>query len=228
MTSIRRCLSAFFILGFLVATAAGAGIPVGGRILSPGGEPLEGVTVGLEPILPGYQRVEMRLGGAARAEPAVRTQSGHDGYFELIAPRPDAWKVTAEEPGYVSMELLLEPLHEALELPPAELQPASVLEIKVFDPSEQPIPARVALYDTRRRHGAWRTRLRLAEAGDDGTVHLPWEGGEKLRIEALGPSHPLLFFNHTDEKGGDSVSLTLPSGVAGTVRVEVGGALRRG
>ncbi len=218
MVSTFRWLSRLFVLGLLLATAAGAEILIGGRVTGPGGKGVDGANVALEPILPGYQRVEMRLGGASRAEPAVRSRSGRDGYFELTAPRPGAWKVTAEASGYVDMEFLLEPLHEAVELPPAQLQPASALEIKVFDPLKKPVPARVGLYDTRRRQG-WRNRLRLAETGDGGIVRLPRERGEVLRIEVLGPSHPLLFFNHADEKENDFVGVTIQPGVAGKVRV---------
>lgn len=224
MVRLHRFLFCFAV--FAAGAAGGAEIPVGGQVVDSGGRGLEGIRVGLEPIPPDFDRVDARLDGRVGPGPEVEATTDADGYFELAAPRLGAWKVVVA-PGYgdrlgryVAEEHLLRPLAGPTELPPVELQPAAVIEVKVLDEDGKPADARLGLSDARGWRDGWRTRLRLARSGEEGVARLALGAEEKPRLEVLGPSHPLVIFSGDEIPRSGSAEIRLPpGGVAGSAVV---------
>ena len=199
----------------LPAAVSAAGIPIIGQVLGPDGDPREKVRVHLEPIPATYERAVLRLQGKPGPEPVATTRTGDDGTFELEAPEADMWKVVVTAPEMLTAELRLLPLVEATVLPVLELKPAADLEVRLKGADGKPCPGAVGATALGVR-GPWRPLLRLATAGEDGVAHLPLGKGEKIQLEVLGDGHPLKVYELWDET---SVTLELPAGVAGTVRI---------
>ena len=137
MSRLHRFLCCLAAATAMNATAV-AEIPIGGQILGPDGQGLRGIRVGLESIKTDFERVETRLNGEVGPPFETEVTTDGEGYFELAAPRPGAWKVVvalenAEVPAYVAAERILRPLYEPTELPPLMLQPASVLEVRILE-----------------------------------------------------------------------------------------------
>ena len=224
---LHRALTLTLLLFTLPAAVAAAGIPIIGQVLDPGGKPRAKVGVHLEPIPATYERAVLRLEGKPGPEPVVTTRTGEDGTFELEAPEAGMWKVVVTAPGMLTAELRLLPAVEATVLPALKLTPAADLEVRLKGADGKPCPGAVGATALGVR-SPWRPQLRLATAGEDGVAHLPLGKGEKIQLEVLGDGHPLKVFELWDET---SVTLDLPAGVAGTVRITdqqkrpLGGAL---
>ncbi len=192
-----------------------AAIPIVGQVLGPGGEPQPKAGVRLEPIPATYERAVLRLEGRPGPEPVERTRTDAEGMFELDAPEAGMWKVVVSAPKMLAAELRLLPLVEATVLPAFKLTRAADLEVRLVDTEGQPRPGMVGAVALGVR-GPWRPHLRLATAGEDGVAHLPLGKDEKIQLEVLADGHPLVVFELFDET---SVTIDLPAGVAGTVRI---------
>ena len=193
-----------------------ADIPVLGTVLGPGGEAISKAEVRLEPIPPTYERAVLRLAGKAGPEPVGRTRTGVDGTFQIAAPEAGMWKVVVSAPGMLSAEHRLIPLVEETVLPAVEMTPAADLEVRLVDAQGKPRPGAVGAYTLGIRGDSWRPQLRLAVAGEDGVAHLPLGRDERIHLEVLADGHPLVVYEVIDES---SVTIDLPVGVAGTVRI---------
>ena len=198
-----------------VVTPAAA-IPIVGRILGPDGEPRPKVEVRLEPIPATYERARLRMDGRPGPHPVASTRTGADGTFEIAAPEAGMWKVVVSAPGHLTIERRLIPLVEPAVLQPVELTPAADLEVRLVDAEGKPRPGAVGAYTLGIRNDAWRPQLRLATAGGDGVARLQLGRDEKISLEVLADGHPLDVYELYDES---SVTITVPAGVSGTVRV---------
>ncbi len=223
VTSPRRGANAtlamllFYALSAIAPKALpAAGIPILGQILGPDGKPRAKAEVRLESIPPTYERARLRLEGQPGPDPVARTRTGTDGTFELAAPEAGMWKVVVSAPGVLTTERRLITLVEETALPPVRLAPAADLMVRLVDSKGKPRPGTVGAYTLGARTDAWRPQLRLARAGEDGVAHLPLGQGEKIQLEVLADGHPLAVFELFDES---SVTIDLPVGIAGTVRV---------
>ncbi len=212
---LHRVLTSTLLLFALPAALLASDIPIAGRVLTAGGEPAAKAEVWLEPIPPTYERAVLRLAGRAGPDAVATTRADADGNFELAAPAAGMWKVVVSAPGMLTVERRLVPVVEATALTPVRLTPAADLEVRLVDAQGKPRPGRVGAFAVEVRD-AWRPRLRLADAGEDGVARLPLGANEKIQLEVLAGGGPLAVFKVYDET---SVTLDVPDGVAGTVRV---------
>ena len=211
-----RALKLTLILQLLPTVLAATGIPIISRVLEPGGEPLAGVEVGLEPIPSAYERSRLRLAGQLAPESVARSRTGVDGTFELIAPEAGMWKVVVSSSDFLSMEYRLIGLVEPATLPTLELAPAANLEVRLVDTTGAPLAGVVGATTVGLRDPGWKPRPRLTRAGTDGIARLPLGGEERIRLEVLADGYPLVL----DEVFGESsVEIQVPAGVARTARI---------
>lgn len=244
-----RSRYALVLLLAFTSVFAGAGpvqaeaVRVSGRVTAEGGRPLAGARVTLSRPVASCVWVE----GSAAADrpvdqraplpplpplppvpplvPIAQAAAGADGRFLLQAPEPGIWLLTAEAPGHVARELLLDPLLEPVELTPAVLPRDVGLEVRVAGP-EGPVAARVLAipevrpqlwFDPSQVRERWRSPARRAAAlAGPGVLRLPWSAGERLRLVAAAPG---LALTQTDVEAGTPVRLALSAGPVRAVRV---------
>ncbi len=211
-----RALKLTLILQLLPTVLAATGIPIISRVLEPGGEPLAGIEVGLEPVASAYERSRLRLAGQLAPESVARSRTGVDGTFELIAPEAGMWKVVVSSSGFLSMEYRLVGLVEPATLPTLELVPAENLEVRLVDPAGAPLAGAVGATTVDLRDLGWKPQSRLTRAGTDGIVRLPLGRQETIRLEVLADGYPLV----QDEVFGESsVEIQVPAGVTRMARI---------
>jgi Carboxypeptidase regulatory-like domain len=222
------------------ASAQAETVRVSGRVTAEDGRPLAGARVTLSrPAAscvwvegsaaadrPAEQRAPLPpLPPATPFVPTAQAAAGADGRFLLQAPEPGIWLLTAEAPGHLARELLLDALLEPVELDPAVLPRDIGLEVWVAGP-EGPVAARVlAVPEVRPQTwfdaGAapasdWRSPARrLAGPTASGILRLPWSAGERLRLVAAAPG---LALTQTDVEAGTPVRLALSAGPVRAVR----------
>lgn len=213
---LHRAVTLTLLLSLLPVVLPATGIPIVGRILGPDGEPKPKVEVHVEAILSTYERARLRLLGRPGPDPVARVRTSTDGTFELSVAEAGMWKVVAAAPGLLTMEYRLIPLANAAVLPDVELARATDLEVRLVDVEGKPRPGTVGAYTFGIHGNAWRPQLRLATAGEDGLTRLPVGHDEKIHLEVLADGHPLVVSEVFDES---SVTIEVPAGVAGTVRV---------
>ncbi len=210
------------------ARPAPGSIPIGGLVVEGEDErPVAGARVALFGARGLLEEAEGWLAGTSR-EPAARATTDAAGRFELRAPGTGMWRVAVEAAGRMPAELRIEPLLDALELPPARLVPDAGLEVRVRDAAGRPAAARLAAFALepgRSGHPAafgfdptslgWQIPVRRAATGPDGVARLPRARGERLQMVAA--AHGLMPLG-LDAGAGGRLEVVLPAGVARTVR----------
>ncbi len=220
----RRTIAPWISCGFLFAAAslaAAEGVSIGGRVVLPGGGPLAEAEVQLRPLRPALVEVRARLAGET-AEPAARTRTAADGRYRIEAPHAGLWTVRVEAPGFVPLELDLQPLIEPQELPDAEMSNDSGLTVTVIDPQAAPLAGALVLVRTERARLAfldaagWRAPLRSGQTAADGKLLLPRGAAERVSVSV---SHPR--FVHAERHGlaGTAARFTLAAGLLRGIEV---------
>ncbi|HVR99794.1 MAG TPA: carboxypeptidase-like regulatory domain-containing protein, partial [Thermoanaerobaculia bacterium] len=102
-----------------------------------------------------------------------------DGSFEIAAPEPGLYEVTVRVEGFLPLRAELRPLIEDTELPPAELVPASAVEVRIVGTDGNPVPgAPVHTFPvpetslSMSRVSRWRPADRLDITGADGKIQV--------------------------------------------------------
>jgi hypothetical protein len=169
--------------------AAADGIPVGGRVLLPWGEPLAEADLRLDTLSPPLERIRAQLADEP-AEPAARARSDAQGRFRIDAPHAGLWVLRVEAPGFVPLEFELKPLIEPLELPDATMETDSGLTATVSGSGGEPLAgARVMVRTLGKRFAflepaGWKLARRIAETGEDGKVRLARGESERVNVTA--------------------------------------------
>ncbi|MEM1180252.1 MAG: carboxypeptidase regulatory-like domain-containing protein [Acidobacteriota bacterium] len=188
VSGVRRGLSArsaVLTLATLCAAAAMSvsahAVPISGRVLDVGGEPVaEGA-------------VELRRLGEGPFEPALAEAALRDGRFTVAAPEPGLWRVRVLVPGAVPMEMRLRPLLGPRVLRPLTITPASQRTVRVTaaDGSAQAGAAvRAVPASPAGRWGGqprWRPAVRSTRTDEFGLATLAVGARETLDLSALGP-----------------------------------------
>jgi protocatechuate 3,4-dioxygenase beta subunit len=180
----------FLLLVVLAAPAAPAQeVSVDGRVLGPEGDPLPEALVTLLPRLGAVER--QRLADAGEApEPVSTGRSDAAGRYRLFAPHAGLWTVRVEAPGFVPLELGLEPLLDARDLPDATLMEDLGLELRALDAEGAAVAgARVRLSRLEYFGGSerWRPPTRSALTDAEGRARLARAEGEPLSLSASAP-----------------------------------------
>ncbi|HYO11747.1 MAG TPA: carboxypeptidase regulatory-like domain-containing protein [Thermoanaerobaculia bacterium] len=158
-----------------------AALPVSGRVLGPGGSPVQGARTEL-----------VRQGESTDPAPVVAATTDRDGRFSLEAPGPGLWRVAVRSPGYVSVEAPLQPLLYGIQLPPAILQLDTSQRVAVADREGRPLEGALVRATPSQdvdQHAVWVPAERVAKAGPDGTAVLQRAEGEILEVRARSPLH---------------------------------------
>ena len=201
-----------------VASPAPPPVPVSGLVLGPGGDPLSGARVLLEPLASEAHDSRRELEGTTGPAPAASVVTGPDGAFRLEAPAAGPWKVVVKAEGLASRETQLL-LADETEIPAVELRREARLEVRITDGAGSPVPgARVRAASASRPWlaPAWRTPVRLARTDARGAAVLPRVEGEALLVQAGTDGRPPA---EEREVRTGSASLRLPTGVSRRVRV---------
>ncbi len=184
---------------------------VSGQVHDPRGEPLAGVTVELEVLLPAHQLAVQQLEARLRAyefAPNVATagRSDRDGGFHLTAPRPGFWRIVVRHPEYLPASFDLSPLLADRRLPDLTLQRRSELVTRWIDEDGEPVSD--LRFTARGWSAAWRESSRQgwwpadrsARTRDDGVAAVPCESGEKVSIAVV--THDRFLFQVADCHAG--------------------------
>ncbi|MEE8526400.1 MAG: carboxypeptidase-like regulatory domain-containing protein [Thermoanaerobaculia bacterium] len=201
------------LTAFVPAPRALAEISVGGLVVL-GGEGLGNARAVLLPTAGRHRDGVSWLFGTA--ETAIAESSiAADGRFQLQAPESGMWKVRVEGEGYVTAEIRLEPLLEAIELPAVALEPARRSRVRVADASGNTLKARVDAV-SRAENGGWKTAPRRVATAADGTAILPASGGEALVLTVTAPD---FVRQRLETRGGRAVDVVLKRGAVHSLRV---------
>lgn len=110
----------FVVFFFFFASGAAAEPRVGGRVMAEG-RALAEAEVTLWPVLGRYEQARRLLAGTP-IEPVARMLTGADGWFELLAPAPGAWRAQIMSVGRAPVEIELSPLLDSVDLLPTKLE----------------------------------------------------------------------------------------------------------
>jgi len=122
-----------------------------------------------------------------RSEPLASVRARADGFFSLAVPEPDVYRVVIRADGFLPLEIVPLPVVEAADLPPAELEPALPLEIRVAGPDGRPaawVAVCAAAWDVPRSPGLWTPAERCGTTAEDGRVVLS-RGREERPVLAV-------------------------------------------
>jgi hypothetical protein len=165
--------------------------------LPAGAAPLEakGAEIELRPAVEDYAAARRRLDGGTPAPPLASAQPDRTGAFVLVAPGPGCYRVSLRAPGYLPIDLVLAPLVEDRELPPARLVAATPISTRTVGPQGEPLPGvLLVLQDTGWRSGpgpaaapAWQTAERSGRTGPDGRLELPMAASETPALTVFDP-----------------------------------------
>ena len=209
------CSAVFTFLGCL--PLASSEIPIDGRVRDSGGVGLPGIRVELRPILSSYEQGLRDLAGQT-VEPAVRTVTGAEGRFELLAPGEGMWEVGVFGEGFVPRRFPLTPLTAAETLPPVTLKRDAGLRVRVEGPDGRPLAgARVV----GRIPGG---EDRVATSGADGVARLACSRDEMLVLLATAPGFPVQ--EGPEVRGPAEVTFRLAAGIPRPVKIPDGAILR--
>lgn len=215
---MKRALAPLLLL--LALPLHAAKIPVSGRVVDPDGKPVPNAKVALIAFPPEAERGRLEIAGQTGPEPAVTVSSNAEGVYRLEAPDSGIWRVKVEAPGFVPLQVLLEPLVEETDLPEVKLLRDAGLKVKVTDAQGKPVAgARVRVMDERRAPSAlvaWQTAVRLAATDANGSATLPWAAEERVLVQAGAPGQP---FAEQREIRSGSVSLRLAAGKSRRLQV---------
>lgn len=221
---MRRCALplALSIFWLFALGAAAQDVPIGGRVLVPGGAPLPEASVRLFPLLDPLSETRALLDTTPR-EAVARATTGAEGRFQLVAPRAGLWEVRVDAPGFVPLVTELKPLIEPVELPDAELAVDTGLTVRVKGSQGSPLPgALVVLRSDGVRIPAflrsrWTIPPRSGRVGDEGLVKLARAERESANLSAWAPGWVL---GELRGVRGTAATIELASGAATKIQVQ--------
>jgi hypothetical protein len=169
-----------------------------GRMELPAGAaPVEakGAEIELRPAVEDYAAARRRLVGGTPAPPLASALPDGTGAFVLVAPGPGCYRVSIRAAGYLPIDLVLAPLVEDRELPPARLVAATPISGRTVGPQGEPLPGvLLVLQDMGWRSGsgpaagpAWQPAERSGRTGPDGRLDLPVAASETQALTVFDP-----------------------------------------
>jgi protocatechuate 3,4-dioxygenase beta subunit len=175
----------------------------------------------------GEVRVEItpafrRAAGGKRLVPVAAVRPRPDGFFTLTVPEPGVYRAMVRADGFLPLEIVALPVVEETDLPPAELEPALPLEIRVTGPEGKPA-AWVAVcargWDAPSSAGPrWEPAERCGTTAEDGRLILPRGRDERPVLAVADPRFAAGRF-----EAGEEASVTLRLAAARSVPLEVRG-----
>ncbi|MDX1389101.1 MAG: carboxypeptidase regulatory-like domain-containing protein, partial [Acidobacteriota bacterium] len=212
------------VLGVVVLLAGAsvwpAEIPIGGRVVGSGGQPLAEAEVTLTASLGPVEQVHWMLAGAS-PEPVSSSRTDPAGRFRVVAPHAGHWVVRVEAPGHVPVEMSLLGLLEPLDLPDAELAVDAGLTVRLADPDGTPLEGglvRLVVPFDRESFGQprWQVATRSGFSGADGAVRLSRGEGEPTIITASSPGRGVVERKFTR---GTAETVEIPAARLQTIEV---------
>lgn len=182
--------AALILLSSLLLPIKAMAIPVSGRALDSGGDPIPRVKVELIPLLASFERHVLELEGHGEPPAVAETWSDSLGFFILEAPYAGMWKALASAPGHLPVEIDLLPLITPLDLPEVRLTAGAPVAVRVVSTSGHPVEGArlridVAVDVTDSPAPGWRSAPRWAVSGPDGRLSIPRTRNESLRLRAV-------------------------------------------
>lgn len=166
------------------------------------------------PCLHAFKSGYQRLTTTTEPESAASAVVGEDGRFRIDAPTADVWKLRAEAPGNLPMELEPLTLVDPTEAPPITLLPAVEAKLELRGGDGKPLAdtwvyARTASPEVwqEARADGWRPAPRIERTDSAGRVTFQRAADERLRISAFPAG--TLGYTWAPTTGG---TLTLPTG----------------
>jgi uncharacterized GH25 family protein len=132
------------------------------------------------------------LATADSTPPVATAMSDASGRFRLEVPESGMWTVFVRAQGYVPLETELAPLVEPVDLPPARLEAAPQVEIRVAREDGRPLARAQVRAEPEAKpelQTGWRPAIRSAVTDAKGVARLPREGGERLVLRAVADGH---------------------------------------
>ena len=198
----------FAALGFGVSVAVpppsgmatGQALKITGRIelppgaARPGAPGAPGVEIQLHPAVEDFAAAARQLAGQP-PPPLAAVHPDGAGAFVLAAPGPGCYRVSVRAPGHLPIDLVLAPLFEDRDLPPARLTAAAPLSARAVGPRGEPLAGiRLVLQDSGWQQGAtpaqvpaWHPEERSGTTGPDGRLDLPLATSERLTLTVYDP-----------------------------------------
>ncbi len=169
-------------------------LPAGAaRLGAPPGAP--GVEIQLHPAVEDFAAAARQLAGQPPAPPLAAVHPDGAGAFVLAAPGPGCYRVSVRAPGYLPIDLVLAPLFEDRELPPARLTAAAPLTARAVGPRGEALAGiRLVLHESGWQQGAtpaqvpaWQPAERSGTTGPDGHLDLPLAAAERPALTVYDP-----------------------------------------
>jgi len=188
----RRLLTGLAVLGLAVPVlpALAAPIPVSGRVTGPEGAAVPGARVRLLPQAGDWAQGLAAFRGEADPPAVAETVVDAGGRFRLEAPGIGLWKLIAEAPGRVPVEIRRLALTDPAEIDPAILFEDAGARLRVFAADGRPAAGALVVLEEDplfwRSPGGWHPRPRFGRTGAGGAVALPCARGEVLTARAAG------------------------------------------
>lgn len=113
-------------------------LEVDSRAVDVNGQPVAGADVSLYRSRPLFEKHVASLEGSA-PEVIARSSTDDEGRFSLEVPEPGLWRLRFLAPGFVALEIRLEPLLEPLDLLPVALRRVVPCSVSVSDVEGKPI-----------------------------------------------------------------------------------------
>ena len=161
--------------------------------------------------------------GGKRSEPLASVQARADGFFSLTVPEAGVYRVEIRADGFLPLEIVPLPVVEGTDLPPAELEPALPLEIRVNGPDGRAaawVAVCAAAWDVPRSPGLWTPAERCGTTAEDGRVVLSRGREERPVLAVADPRFAAGVFEVGEASEETPVTLRLAAArvVALTVR----------
>jgi protocatechuate 3,4-dioxygenase beta subunit len=155
-----------------------------------------------------------RQGGAGkRSEPVASTRARPDGFFSFTVPEAGVYRVVVQADGFLPLEIVPLPVVEETDLPPAELEPALPLEIRVTGREGRPaawVAVCAAAWDVPRSPGLrWTPAERCGRTAEDGRLTLSRGKDERPVLTVADPRFAAGVFELGEESDSAPVTLRL-------------------
>lgn len=212
MRVLRACLSVALLVGAAANVRAEA-LRVSGRVVAPDGIPLAGVPLELTEHLDPLDAARLRARGSSEQRVA-RAITDDAGRYALDAPQAGVFTLVVVMPGFVPLEIPMQPLVDSTELDEVRLEPDAGLQVRVLDAAGAAVAGATVTGRVPRRfdteQGAFGAALRQAVTGPDGTARVPRGDRERLDVEVACPGYGLSVI---EGQRGTALTVRLERGV---------------
>src|SRR3954470_13171905 len=167
-------------------------IRIGGQIRSPDtSQGAADVQIELLPAWEGYAEAVRRLRETTEPRPLATAHTDQEGFYEIAVPEAGAYRLRLRAAGYMTEEILLDPLIEDTDLEPNTLAPAEPADIRVISTDGKALPGLVlkVLDEPKDRGGPrWRLAERSGVTDGNGRLALRRRRDERLKLVAVSPA----------------------------------------